>query len=107
MASLRRRPCVTWFRVSNIGDLPRHRFFLVTPINLQLLPDNAERFSASGGDNRSGVEGGIIFQKPSGFADIAARLRQVQYKINRLCTTHGYNFILPIYHPAKMYKPCE
>lgn len=38
---------------------------------------------------------------------MAARFRQVQYKINRLCATNGYKFILLIYHPAKMYKPYE
>ena len=51
--------------------------------NLQLLPDDAERFAAIAGDHQTAVEGGMFFSEPDGFADIADRLRHAQDEINR------------------------
>lgn len=74
----------------NVVEMKQHRwsvpgvdFTQVIAGNLQLLPDDAERFAAIAGDHQTAVEGGMFFREPDGFADIAARLRHAQDEINR------------------------
>lgn len=66
-----------------LQSVPGVDFTQVIVGNLQLLPDDAERFAAIAVDHQTAVEGGIFFSEPDGFADIADRLRHSQDEINR------------------------
>lgn len=57
-------------------------FTLVAVGKLQLIPEDAERFSAIARDHQIAAEGGMFFRQPDEFAAIAERLRQAQNEIN-------------------------
>ncbi|ASG69766.1 nucleotidyl transferase AbiEii/AbiGii toxin family protein [Salmonella enterica] len=83
-------PYETLEAMGNVVEMKQRRwsvpgvdFTQVIVGNLQLLPDDAERFAAIAGDHQTAVEGGMFFREPDGFTEIADRLRHAQDNINR------------------------
>lgn len=75
--------------------------------NLQLLPDDAERFAAIAGDHQTAVEGecSLVSLMDLLTLPIAFVIRKMKSIV--LCVIHRYSLTLPIYPPAIWHNPFE